>query len=314
MLSRSDEQAHPAVGPPAPYVGVAASLRTPLDAGFRYELAGVLDRAIACYEEALTGERAPAARAEVQLRIARVHRAASAWDAAREAAHEAAGLAMDAGALDLAAEAMNAEVGVYLLRGDFDVGDALAVRALALATAPRVRGMLLQNRGAIAAQQRDFAAADALFTRSVEEFAVADYDYGMAVALINGAAAARDAGNPSRAATLGGAAIQLTRRLNALDLLGLALLNQAHALADTGAVGTAEEMVGEAYGHFASTDNAFRQAECLEVMGLINARRAEYADTALRCFTRARAVADRLGAAPLRGRMERQLELAEARG
>jgi tetratricopeptide (TPR) repeat protein len=290
-------------------LGPTAALRTPLDAGFQFELAGALDRAIACYEEALATERAPAARAEVHLRIARVHRNASAWDAARDAAHAAARLALDAGAPDLAAEAMNVEVGVYVLRGDFGVGDALAESALALAVAPRVRGLLLQNRGAFAAQQSDFAAADAYFARSVEEFSLAGYEYGMAVALINGAAAARDAGTAARAVTLGRSAIAIARRLDALDLLGLAMINLAHALADTGELDAAEDLTHEAYGHFASTNNAFRQAECLEVVGVINARRAEHDETALRCFERAHAVAGRVGATALRGRIQGRLEV-----
>jgi tetratricopeptide (TPR) repeat protein len=278
----------------------------PLDAGFQHEIAGQLERAVSSYEEALAAEALPGARAEVQLRLARVHRAASRWDEALAAARSAAELALSAGEPDRAAEAMNAEVGVHQLRGDFDAGDALAVRALALAVAPRVRGMLLQNRGAIAAQRRDFAAAESLFAESVRQFSAVCYDHGMAVALTNAAAAARDGGNPLRAVALGRQAVAIARGLNALDLLGLALMNQAHALADAGDPRSAEDLLGEAYGHFASTSNVLRQAECLEVIGAMSALGRDD-ETAARCFTRAHAFAARVGAASLSGRVAEQL-------
>jgi tetratricopeptide (TPR) repeat protein len=282
---------------------------TDLELGFRYELAGLTRRAIAAYRAALVTARSATERIEVHLRLARVHRSASQWEDAIEEAREAVRLAQDAGADDLAAEAMNAEVGVHQLRGDFEAGDALALRALGRARAPRVRGMLLQNRGAIAAQRGDFAVAERLFAESVEAFRTDGYEYGTVVALTNGSAAARDAGDPHRAIDLGRQAAVVARRLHAHDLLGLALQNQAHALVDLGARDDAEELLNEAYGHFSSTDNALRMAECLEVMGAINSGRAGCHDVAVRCFSLAHRLAEQVGARPLQERLAQRAEL-----
>jgi tetratricopeptide (TPR) repeat protein len=285
----------------------ALTPRLHLDAGFRYEQAGLARRAIAAYEAALGAGGTTLERADAHLRLARVHRSESDWDAAALEARVAMRLAKEGGSDDLAAEAMNVEVGVHQLRGEFDAADALALAALTLARAPRVRGILLQNRGAVAAQRGDFAAASALFAESVDAFQQSGYELGMAIALNNASAAARDAGDPAAALDLAIRAASLSRRLSAFDILTLAVQNQAHALVALGRADEAEAPLGEVLGHFTATCNVLRQAECLEVMGSLYALQPRDAETAARCFELARSLADRVGSAPLAQRVTRRL-------
>ena len=290
---------------------VAPTARFHLDGGFAYELAGIAPKAIAAYRAALAAGADPTERAEAHLRLARVHRSISEWDAAVREASEAVRLAEEAGSDDLVAEAMNVVVGVHQLRGEFEAGDALAVRALARARSPRVRGILLQNRGAIAAQRRDFAAAEALFGESVAAFTEAGYELGMAIALNNAAAAARDAGDLHRSLELARQAAELARRLSAPDILLLAIQNQAHALVILGRPDEAEALITEAVGYFTHSNNVLRQAECLEIMGMLNGLRPEYRNTAVRCFELARTLAERVGDRVLAERLAERLATAD---
>ena len=283
------------------------SARFHLDGGLSYEQAGIARKAVAAYETALRLGASPLERAEAHVRLARVYSAESEWDAAAREARVAVALAEAAGLDDLVAEAMNVEVGVCLLRGDLDAGDALAQRALARARAPRVRGILLQNRGSIAAQHRDFAAAGALFAQSVTAFHEAGYELGMGFALVNGSAAARDAGNAAEALDLAERAAALARRLGAFDVLTVAVQNQAQALVALGRADEAEAPLGEVLGHFTATCNALRQAECLGVMGDLYAIRPGHQETAARCYELALTLARRVGATGIADRIGRRL-------
>jgi tetratricopeptide (TPR) repeat protein len=285
----------------------APTARTHLDGGYRYEQAGIARKAIAAYEAALTAGVTPLERAEAHIRLARVYSTESEWDAAAREARAAARLAEEAGSDDLAAEAMNVEVGLHLLRGEFAAADALAAVALDRARSARVRGVLLQNRGSAAAQLSDFVAAGALFARSVDAFDEAGYELGMAFALTNASAAARDAGDVAGALDLAERAAALARRLSAFDVLTVAVQNQARALVALGRADEAEAPLGEVLGHFTATCNVLRQAECLEVLGELYTLRPHYGDTAERCFELAGTLAHRVGARVLSERLSRRL-------
>ena len=304
MPSRINIGGEPATPPNGPgFKAPPLAARVHLDAGFRYEQAGAAQKAIAAYEAALSAAASPVERAGAHLRHARVYRTGTDWDAAIRASRVAVRLAEEVGADDLAAEAMNVEVGVYQLRGEFDAGDALASAALVRARSPRVRGILLQNRGVMAAQRRDFAGARTYFAESVAAFQEAGYELGMAFALNNAAAAARDAGDPKSSLELAQEAAALSRRLGAFDVLTLAVQNQAYALVALGRPDEAEAPLGEVLGHFTATANILRQAECLEVMGSLYALRPDYGDTAVRCYDLARTLAVRVGARSLADRV-----------
>jgi tetratricopeptide (TPR) repeat protein len=269
--------------------------RDHLDDGQRYEQAGACARAISAYRAALDSGATIAEQAEAHLRIARVHRSLAEWDDAIAESREAVRLADAAGSDDLAAEAMNVEVGVHQLRGDFDAGHALAERAIARARTPRIRGILLQNRGAMAARAGDFTRAEELFSQSVQAFREADYQLGMAIALNNAAAAACDGGDPARALELGRDAAAIAYRLEAFDVLILALQNQAQALVELDRTDEAEAMLWHTLGHFVTTENVLRQAECLEILGRLHARRPAFRDEAVKLFERAASLAASVG-------------------
>ena len=285
--------------------------RAYLDNGFAYEQAGLASRAISAYEAALAVGADRGEQAEAHLRLGRVYRSLSDWDVTLREIREAVRLADEVGSDDLAAEAMNVEVGVHQLRGAFEAGEALAVRALARARSPRVRGIVLQNRAAMAAQRQDFGSAERLFTESVAAFQEAGYELGMAIALNNASAAARDAGNPERAVELALQAAEIARRIGALDMLLLAEENHAHALVKLGRPDEAEAHIIEALGYFGGTRNDLRRAECLEIMGMVNALRPEGRSEAVRCFELARSLADQVGASVLAKRLTQRLASAE---
>ena len=199
--------------------------RPHLERGLRYEQGGLTDKAIEAYERALGASLTPVERAEARIRLARVQRALSNWDEAMRESREAVRLADSADNGDLAAEAMNVEVGVHQLRGDFELAGRLARAALERAQSPRTRGILLQNLGAIAAQRREFRIAERMFAESVEAFKAARYALGMAIALNNASAAARDAGDFDRALELASLATDVCEKIDATDILMLALQN-----------------------------------------------------------------------------------------
>lgn len=251
-------------------------------------------RALDAYRAALdeaAGRNDGVDEAEARLRMARVHRSLAQWGDAMREAGLARELALAAGENDIAAEAMNVEVGVHQIRGEIEEAEALAAQALELGISPRVRGITLQNRGTNAARLGNFDAADRLFAQSVDSFREAGYELGIAIALTNAAAAARDSGNSDRALSLGKDAIAACRQVNALDVLLTATQNQAHALLRLGRVDEAEGLLTEALGHFTSARNVVRQAECLEVMGELNLVRDGGSDAARRCFEHAHALA-----------------------
>lgn len=283
------------------------SPRAHLERGFRLEQAGSYDRALASYRDALAGSLDPLEQAEARLRIARVLRALTRWDEAIKESRKAVELAEKCGASDLAAEALNVELGVLQRRGAFAEATALAEETLARSRSPRVRGITLLNLGTMAGFQREPERADTYFAQAVEAFREADYELGTAIALNNRSVVAKELGNPERAIQLGREAAVLCRRLNALDVLLNAVQNQAHALAMLGQFDDAEELLTESLGHFTSTQNAIGQAECLEVMGEMSERQGKEPFTTRRCYERALEIAQRAGATVLIERLSRRL-------
>ena len=278
--------------------------------GFQFEQAGTTARALEIYRDTLALATTAEEEAEVRLRIARVLRSISEWDDALAESREATRLAESAALDDLAAEAMNVEVGVHQMRGDFDVADKVMERALARSRSPRVRGITLQNLGRGAAERRDFATADQYFTDSVAAFRQAGYELGIAIALTNLSAVARDKGDPTRALEIAQEATALCRRLNALDVLLVAVQNEAAALVALNRLDEAERLLAEALGHFTSARNPVRQAECLELMGNMSEQRPDL-ETAVRCYERALGIARTAGDNPLIERLIRRIKTVE---
>lgn len=279
-----------------------------LDRGFRLEQAGTALRAVEAYTAALDANPGPAEAAEAHLRLARAQRALAHWDEAVLHAREAVRLASEVGDENLVAEALNAEIGVYLIRGELGQAEALGRRALEESQTPRVRGITLQNLGTVAAARKDFAAASRLFEDSIAAFRDAGYDLGIAIALNNAAVMARETGDARRALELSRESASICRRLNALNVLLTAVQNQARALVELGSFDEAEGLLTEALGHFTSARNVVEQAACLESLGDLSTLRRGDVQTARRCYERALDLANTAQDPVLAKRLEERLE------
>ncbi len=287
--------------------------RAHLDRGYRFEQGGTLDRALEAYRDALAAGASPDEVIEAHIRIARVHRTLAQFDEALAEAREAVRLADESGADDLAAEAMNVEIGALQMCGSFDEAEALGLVALARARSARVRGITLQNLGRGAAERGDFATADGYFGDSIIAFREAGYDIGLAVSLVNAARSALDRGDAERSLEIGHEAIALARRINALDVLLTTAQNQAAAYVALGNFDSAESLLTEALGHFTSARNPQRQAECLELMGQMSERRPD-PEVAARCYLRALDLATAANDKPMIERLTERLGAVKAQG
>ena len=247
--------------------GNSSPMRAHLERGLRFEQAGTIARALSAYQDALAAAASPPEEAEARIRIARVRRGMAEWDDAISESRIAAAIAEQAGANDLVVEALNIELGVYELRGEFDEAEKVAARAHDRPQSPRVRGITWGNQANVAARRGDFTLADQYFGEAVDAFREAEYDLGIAMSLINGSAVARDRGQPARALELAREAAALCRTLNVLDVLLMAVQNQAAASVALGQLEDAEQLLTEALGYFTSARNVIRQAECLELLG-----------------------------------------------
>src|SRR5687768_16817995 len=189
------------------------------------------------------------------------------WDRALEAARRGAELARAAALNAELAEVLNAEAIVHLSKGDLAVAEALLEEVLSLAHDDRVRGIALQNLGSIAAQGRDFDVAEQRFVESRRHFQRAGYHRGEAIALTNRAAIALDRGDASLAESSAGQAVIVARQVGDLDLLGVATINYAEALARLERFAEAEDHASTALGFFTISENTLRRVEALRLLG-----------------------------------------------
>lgn len=170
--------------------------------------------------------------------------------------------------VDMAAQAKNILGAIAELTGDWQEATAHFKDALALeGVSPRTRGKVLQNLGAVAAQQKDFAQAREWFRQSVEAWKSVGYGVGLALAVTNLAAATLDSDDPQQGAALALEGVQLAREENALDVLGIALENRADALFRLGRRADALDTLAEALGLFSNAQDHLRMAQCLELFG-----------------------------------------------
>ena len=281
-----------------------------LRAGLQYEQAGMWAKARAVYERVLAEHGGHALGVEAKIRLARVHRAQAQWAEALLAARAAAEQARALADPDLWAEAVNVEVGVLLLRGEHAEAERVAADALTHTLGPRIRGLLLHNRGSAAAQRRQFAAAATLFAEAVASFREAGYELGIAFALNSTSAAAHDDGRPAEALELAREAFGIAQRILAYDQCVLAVENQADPLVSLGRFAEAETLASEALGHFSAIGDEYRRVECLEILGRVFAARPDASGRAGadHCYRRGLEIARAIGAATLVTRMERRLK------
>jgi tetratricopeptide (TPR) repeat protein len=273
---------------------VIASDSERIDEGFRLQKAGLLEEALQRYDSAASSVD-ETIRARALCRKADLFREWSLWDQATDCAREGAVLARRAGAYSLYAEAVHAEANVYHQRGEFDAALPLYERVLELPVDDRVRGLALQNMGAIAAQRADLDGAERLFLDSYWHFRRAGYDRGVAFVLNNQAAAALDRGRFSSAATIARQAMEAARQVDDFELLGIATLNYAEALAAQDDLARAESLAAGALGFFVLAKSDVHRAQCLRVLGDIYVKRGELS-RARACYMQGLEVAVPLGA------------------
>lgn len=264
-----------------------------IEEGLRLEKAGMLDRALAHYEAATEGSD-PLTVATAWRRRASVMRTRCEWDGALAAARESAAVAERHGLHDAHAEALNAEAAVFQSQGDFVAAVPLLERALEMTTAPRIRGVALQNLGGIAAEQGDLETAEHRFLESYRCFRDADYSWGQAFALNNYGRAAMDRGNLEIAERVLTQAVELARSVEDLDLSALATMNLAETMLAADDFDRAEEAASAALGYFDMVGNRWRRVECLRLLGDINRRHGDL-EIAERCYTQGLALARELG-------------------
>jgi len=274
--------------------------------GQRYQRAGLLDRALECFERAAEASRHPSVLSEALRRAAGVHRARCDWDAALSAARRSAEVARAAGLVDLYAEALNAEANVCQSRGDFVAASALLERALALGPGSRVQGMALQNLGTIAARGGDLETAEQRYREAYERFHRAGYAQGEASALVNFGGVVNDRGDHELAEPILRRAINVASDLEDGDLAAIATKNYAEALAGQGRYSEAMYYASSALGFFSTAGQHWRQVECFVLVGDISAQLGERT-AAHSCWSQGLELARRIGAAPEVAALERRL-------
>ncbi|NIR59036.1 MAG: hypothetical protein GWO02_05705, partial [Gammaproteobacteria bacterium] len=232
---------------------------------------------------------------EALRRKSDVYRQKCAWDAALKAARASAQTAIRAELPELFAEALNAEAAVYLSRGDLVAARPLLEQILSIVAEDRIRGIAHQNLGNIAAQGKEFESAKAHFLESRDHFRRAGYRRGEAIALINQVAIANLTGDHDGALSAARDAVPATREVGDYELLALASINQAEALAGLERFSEAEELASQALGFFGIEGNRYRQVGCLRVLGDINRKQKHFVN-AIRCYERALKLAEGIDA------------------
>lgn len=269
--------------------------RYEIDEGLRFEQHGVLDTALMHYERAARASTDAAIISEAFRRQSSVHRTRCEWESAIASAERAIAVAREARLEDLHSEALSALAMVHRSRGDLDDAEALLDNAIRIAHDERVRGIVLQNLGGVAAERRDLDTAQQKFVESYGCFRRSGYRRGEAFALNNYGRVLLEVGNGAQAARVLEQALVIAREVGDDELVALSTLNIAETLYLTGDLTTAEGHVSAALGYFNHTKNAWRQIECLRLLGDITARAQELA-TAVQCYVRGMQLALRIGA------------------
>ena len=265
-----------------------------IEEGIAAERLGLLDRAEACYSRA--AESADRwLQAQALTKLADVHRARAQWDTALELARRAQQIARESGRRWIHDEAIIAEGNVLMCRGNFTAATSVFESLLGSVSEPRLRGVVLQNLGSILAQKGELGAAERAFTESHEYFREAGYRRGEAIALNNCGRVALDQGDVDRAEPSLVEAIFMAREVDDSELVALATLNLAEALAQRGENKRARDLASTAFGHFGSCGNRWRQVECLRLLGALH-ERERCLDDAGRCYERALTLAESIDA------------------
>ena len=283
-----------------------------IERGLRHERAGMLDEALRCYEGAAESADTLEVRTRALRHQADVLRIRCDWEAALELGRSSEAVARRARHPECIAEAINAQAAVHQSRGTFDMAVPLYERVLEIAPHERLRGVALQNLGAIAAMQGDYERAARQFEDSVACFERAGYERGVAIALNNLGRASLDRSDFERAEEVLRRALTQARKIDDLELGSVVLVNLAEAQLHRAAFDEAEQGVSEALGFFKISGNRWRQVECLRLLGDVHAVRRD-TEIALRLYTQALATAEEIDAHPEAEQLRQRMRALEAR-
>ena len=279
-----------------------------LDAGRRAEHADDLQRALHHYADAaIRAGDDPAVVTRALTGQAAVYRRLSDWELAADYARRARELAEDADLPILRAEALVAEGNALMCSGRFDEAVIVYDRLSRVATDDRQHGIAMQNIGSIHAQRGDHAAAAHAFEQSRLLFEEAGYARGVAIATNNLGRLAHDIGDLERAEPLLRAALDAAREVGDAELCALALLNLAQLRVAQRDFVEADAMITESFGHFAVSENRWRQVECLCVLADIAEAQGDH-DDARAHLTRGAEIARQIGARVELKRIEERLD------
>jgi tetratricopeptide (TPR) repeat protein len=271
----------------------ADDLAAILEDGIRYDRGGVAQRARACFVEVTERWREnPAAAAEAWWRLANLQRLQSQWDDSLESARASAALARANVLPDIEADALNIEAAVWWTRGEYAKARGQYQRMLQLAQSPTTRAKALQNLGSLAAEERDYEAAERLFTDSRETYRLTNDARGEACSLLNIGLMQTVRGDPALARETLEQAVVQSRHAGDMELYASALLNLGIALGALGEVAEAEERITTAYGQFTIADIPMLRVRCLLQLATFANRRGEPAAAQV-CLQHARKVAAR---------------------
>jgi tetratricopeptide (TPR) repeat protein len=262
--------------------------------GSRAEKLGMLDRALAAYAAA-AGSDDPDVVSEALRRQSDVYRVQCNWETALVAARRAQQVARDAVLPLRYAEALNSEASVMLARGELGGARPLLEEMARVTDDTRLRGIALQNLGSVYAHEGDLDAAERVFAESYECFRECGYERGKAITLNNQGRAALDRGDLARATAILESAVREARDVEDEELIALTITNLGEATLAAGNYDRANDLVCTALGHFRTSDNRWREVECLRLLGTINDRRGS-GNEAVRCYQRALRLAREIGA------------------
>ena len=278
-----------------------------LTAGRRAEHADDLQRALHHYADAaIRAGDDPAVVTRALTGQAAVYRRLSDWELAADYARRARELAEDADLPMLRAEALVAEGNALMCSGRFDEAVIVYDRLSRVATDDRQHGIAMQNLGSIHAQRGDHAAAARAFEQSRVLFEEAGYARGVAIATNNLGRLAHDVGDLERAEPLLCAALDAARDVGDAELCALALLNLAQLRVAQRNFAEADSMITESFGHFAVSENRWRQVECLCVLADIAEAQGDR-DDARAHLTRGAEIAREIGARVELAKIEERL-------
>jgi len=256
-----------------------AAANLSLDAGLRAERRDELLAALHHYADAsIAAGDDPSVVARALTRQAGVYRRLSEWEQAVDYARRAYEIADDASLPELRAEALVGEGNALMCAGRFDEAIAVYRRLARVATDDRQQGIAEQNIGSIHAQRGEHERARAAFESSRFLFQQAGYMRGEAISSNNLGRLALDLGELPVAEALLQRALVGARAVEDSELTSLALLNLAQLRLAQGSLYSAALMVEGAHAHFVTSENRWRQVECLTVLADVAERDGRQAD------------------------------------